>query len=200
MRRVLIALLCLAAVAVAAGAEPADERVRLAEERQAITQRFAQEEVTCRQRFAATGCLGTAQARRRDALAPLRERELKLADDDRQRRAAERRRVVAAKVQAAAARPAAAPEPVLKLRQVLPAARPSSASASASVLVAPRTSDDTARETDAAQRARASAQRQSQIDAARQRVADRVAARASEGGAAQPLPPLPTRAASQPGR
>jgi len=176
-------------------AESVDERTWLAGERQAITQRFVQEEQACQQKFATTGCLADVRARRRDALAPLRERELNLADQERQHRAGERRRAVAAKQEAAAERPAEVPVPVLRLRQAPAPARLASA--------APRTDDPAARDAEAAQRAQVHARRQADIDADKQRVADRVAARASQGKPVQPLPPLPPASAalaSQPPR
>lgn len=189
--------LCLAGL----GAQPqaADERARLAGERQVITQRFDHEEQACRLKFAVTGCLADVRARRRDALAPLRERELGLADHERQQRAQERRRAVAAKQEAAAERPEEVAAPVLGLRQAPAPARLASASAS----TAPRMDDRAAGEAEAAQRAQVHARRQADIDANQKRVADRVAARASEGKPVQPLPPLPPPSgppASQPQR
>ena len=192
--------LLLVALCMASGlafAEPADERARLASERQAITQRFDQEEQACQQKFATTGCLADARARRREALAPLRERELSLADQERQQRAQERRRAVAAKQQTAADRPAELPAPVLKLRQPAPPALP------ASTPNTPRVNVEAARDAGAARRAQAGAQRQTEIEADKKRVADRVAARASEGKPVQPLPALPAvpaLRASQPQR
>lgn len=192
MRFLFVAMLCLASLA--ARAEPADERARLDAERQAITQRFGQEEQVCRQRFAATACLEDVRVRRRDALAPVRERELNLADLDRQQRAAQRRRLVATKMQAAPGPAAAASEPVREVRQAPSPGRPASASLS------PRVSNDAAREAAAAERARVGARKLAEIEAGKRRVADRVAARASEGKPVQPLPPLPAQGASRPGR
>jgi hypothetical protein len=192
MRPLWVLTLCLASGL--AGAEPPDERTRLAAERQAVTQRFDQEEQACRQKFASTGCLADVRARRREALAPLRERELSLADQDRQQRAQERRRSLAAKQQAAAERPVEAPAPVLKLRQAPPPAD------SASAAPTPRTDDQGVREAEAAQRAQANARRQAEIEAGKKRVADRVAARASEGKPVQPLPPLPAASGSRAGQ
>lgn len=192
MKLVLATALAIAFGAV--GAQVPDERARLAEQRQAVTQRFELEEKACMQKFASTGCLADARARRRDALAPLRERELSLADEERQQRAQERRRALAAKQKAAADRPPEPPAPVLKLRQPTAPAKPASA-ASPSRAIEPG-----AREAEAAQRAQAQARRQADIDADRKRVADRVASRASEGKPVQPLPPLPpvpARRASQ---
>ena len=65
-----------------------DERTRIAAERQSLTERFTAEESACRTRFAVNACLDDVRARRRAALAPLRERELRLAEAERQRRAA----------------------------------------------------------------------------------------------------------------
>lgn len=190
MKVVLAAALAIAFVS--ADAQAPDERAWLAEQRQAVTQRFELEEKACLQKFASTGCLADVRARRRDALAPLRARELSLADEDRQQRAQERRRALAAKQQAAADRPPEPMAPVLKLRQATPSARPASAANP------PRVTDHAAREAEAAQRAQAQARRQADIDADKKRVADRVAARASEGKPVQPLPPpLPARRASQ---
>ena len=192
MRPLLYVALCLASGL--ARAEPADERTRLAAERQAVTQRFDREEQACTQKFATTGCLADVRARRRDALAPLRERELSLADQDRQQRAQQRRRALAANQQAAAERPAQSPAPVLKLRQASPPADPAFAAPTH------RSDDQGAREAEAALRAQASARRQADIEAGKKRVADRVAARASEGKPVQPLPPLPAAPASRAGQ
>jgi colicin import membrane protein len=194
MKLLLLLIIALCTASLTAHAQAAGDRERLAGERQAVLQRFDQDAQACRLKFAATGCLADARARRRDALAPLRERELSLAEQDRQQRALERRRAVAAKQQAAAERAPEMLAPVLKLRQPAPASR------SASAAVAPRVVDAAARDADAAQRAQASARRQVAIDADQQRVADRVAARASEGKPVQPLPPLPALRASQPRR
>ena len=175
-----------------AHAAPADERARLAAERAAVTQRLDQEELACRLRFATSGCLTDVRARRREALASLREREQSLADQDRQQRAQERRRTLAAKQQAAMAdRPAALPAPVLKLRQAPPPARPADEAHRS------RVDDPGARQAEAALRAQASARRQADIEAGQKRVADRVAARASEGKPVQPLPPLPAAPSSR---
>ena len=80
-------------------ARPADdaERARLAAERQALLDGFAQEELACQQRFFVNACVEDVSRRRREALAPLRARELELDDAERQRRAAERRAAIEAK-------------------------------------------------------------------------------------------------------
>ena len=201
MMPLLVAALCLASSL--ARAQPADERLRLAGERQTITQRFDQEEQACRLRFASTDCLADTRARRREALAPLRERELGLADQNRERRAQERRRTLAAKQQTAADRPPELPEPVLKLRQTPRPALSASAATAATAATAPTVDDRAARVAEAALRAQANARTQADIDAGQKRVADRVAARASEGKPVQPLPLLPavpSSRASQPRR
>ena len=195
MTPLLVAALCLASSL--AHAEPADERARLAGERLAVTQRLDQEEQACRLKFATTGCLADVRARHREAMAPLRERELSLADQDRQHRAQERRRTLAVKQQAAADRPPELPEPVLKLRRTPPPALSASAATAAPV------DARAARVAEAALRAQANARTQADIDAGQKRVADRVAARASEGKPVQPLPLLPavpSSRASQPRR
>ena len=199
-----------AATAVAAAMAVADtgpERAGLAAQRQAISQVFDQEEQACRQRFAANDCANDVRARRRDALAPVRARELRLADQERQQRAAERRRTLADKKHAAAQRPAdlpaptvtpvPVPVPVLKVRQLPPPHWPTSAAQVRKADVAAN------QQAEAAQRAQATAARQAQLDVNQQRVVQRVAARATQSNAVQPLPPLPVRPllrGSQPSR
>ena len=199
-----------AATAVAAAMAVADtgpERAGLAAQRQASSQVFDQEEQACRQRFAANDCANDVRARRRDALAPVRARELRLADQERQQRAAERRRTLADKKHAAAQRPADSPAPtvtpvpvpvpVLKVRQLPPPHWPTSAAQVRKADVAAN------QQAEAAQRAQATAARQAQLDVNQQRVVQRVAARASQSNAVQPLPPLPVRPllrGSQPSR
>ena len=196
-----------AVAAAVAVADTAPERASLAAQRQASSQAFDQEEQACRNRFAANDCANDVQARRRDALAPVRARELGLADQERQQRAAERRRTLANKKHSAAQRPADSlaptvtpvPVPVLTVRQLPPPPRhwPTSAAQVRKADVA------ATRQAEAAQRAQAASTRQAQIDVNQQRVAQRVAARASQGKAVQPLPPLPVLPvlpASQPAR
>ena len=199
-----------AATAVAAAMAVADtgpERAGLAAQRQASSQVFDQEEQACRQRFAANDCANDVRARRRDALAPVRARELRLADQERQQRAAERRRTLADKKHAAAQRPADSPAPtvtpvpvpvpVLKVRQLPPPHWPTSAAQVRKADVAAN------QQAEAAQRAQATAARQAQLDVNQQRVVQRVAARATQSNAVQPLPPLPVRPllrGSQPSR
>ena len=204
------------ATAVAAAMAVADtgpERAGLAAQRQASSQVFDQEEQACRQRFAANDCANDVRARRRDALAPVRARELRLADQERQQRAAERRRTLADKKHAAAQRPADSPAPtvtpvpvpvpvpVLKVRQ-LPPPPPHWPTSAAQARKADAAAN---RQAEAAQRAQATAARQAQLDVNQQRVVQRVAARASQGNVVQPLPPLPVPVvpllrASQPAR
>ena len=82
---------CLPMVATAADSE----RSRITAERKAMAAQFAAEEKACAERFAVTACVDDVRVRRREALAPLRERELKLDEADRQQRAQERRSAVA---------------------------------------------------------------------------------------------------------
>ena len=99
-------------------ARPVDdaERARLAAERQALIDGFAQEELACQQRFFVNDCVEDVRRRRREALAPLRARELELDDVERQQRAAERRAAIEAKQREQAARPAPASAPELPPR------------------------------------------------------------------------------------
>jgi hypothetical protein len=61
----------LPSVAVAAD----NDRNRITAERKATAAQFAAEEKACAERFAVTACVDDVRARRREALAPLRERE-----------------------------------------------------------------------------------------------------------------------------
>jgi colicin import membrane protein len=172
------------------------ERAAIAAERAAVQQRFVAEERDCQGRFAVNACVEDARQRRREALAQLRERELKLDQAERQRRAAERREAVAAKQAAARARPptaaASAAPPQLRVREpLLPAsgaARPSRSG--------PDRNEQAAA---AAERARASEARRQDIQAAQERVKRREAERAARGKDNAPLP-LPAASAPKPGR
>ncbi len=175
-----------------AWADDAGELARIASQRQVLHERFAEEERACRSRFVVTACLDDVRARQREALAPLRERELRLADEGRQQRAAQRRGDIAAKQQAAQARPAVPPASASRPRQPTPGApqpppRP-----------APHPEDSAARDAQAQARVHAAERRREQAKAAQARVARRLAEQQVRGKAAQALPP-PT-AASSPAR
>lgn len=102
-------------------ADEAEARQRLAAERQALEQRFDAEERVCADRFAVNACVDDVRARRRAALAPLREQLLQVDEAERRRRADERRAAVARKQAELAQRPAVPPQPGLRLREPLPA-------------------------------------------------------------------------------
>lgn len=201
--------LLLACVALAAAADDA-ERARIAAERQALNERFAQEERECQRRFAITPCLDDVRSRRRAALALLRARELQLDDAERQQRAADRRAAIEAKQRLQAARPPAplAPAPEVRVRPpTAPApapapevhARPLPAPApAASAATVPRRTavDAQARAARAAERAKAAQHRSEAAAADRARIERRLAEREAAGKAVTPLP-MP---ASAPGR
>ena len=204
MRILGVCIACLPLL-VAAGD---DERARIAAERQALQQRFAQEEADCQRRFAVTDCVVAVRERRRAALAPLRARELLLDEADRQRRAADRRAAIEAKQQAQAARPPPPPPaPELPPRPPAPATAPEtrassplplpsplpSASASASSATVPEAprrsaSDAESRAAEAAERVRAAQRRREAAQANQERIQRRLAEREAAGKVAAPLP------------
>ena len=165
-----------------------DERARLVQQRRQLSEAFSAEERTCTQRFAVTACVDALRLRRREALAPLRERELQLDEAERVQRAAERRAAIAAKRAAAASAPpaASAAVPELRVRQAAPAAsRP-----------APRPRDDgEERAAQAEQRQRQTQQRREEAAAAQQRVQRRRDERGASGRKSDALPvPAPASA------
>jgi hypothetical protein len=171
-------------------ARPVDdaERARLAAERQALIDGFAQEELACQQRFFVNDCVEDVRRRRREALAPLRARELELDDVERQQRAAERRAAIEAKQREHAARPAPASAPELSPRP-RPAADSASALPASAALASPQSSAEAqVRAAQAAERARASQRRREEAEAVLERVRRRVAEREASGQAAAPLP------------
>ena len=179
-------LVLLAGLPVLAGAQDS-EGVRLAAERRAVVERFAAEERACAQRFAVTACVDETRARRRQALAPLRERELRMDEADRRQRAAERRAAIATKVAAAAASGPAGPAapaldaPAVRVRA--PATAPSAA-----LRAARPSQDDAARASQADKRVREAQVRQQGSLAAQQRIQRRLADRLARGQQAEPLP------------
>lgn len=181
----------------------AQERAELAQQRRLLLDALAKEERECRERFAVTACQDDVRRRRRDALQPIRERELRLEEAERRARASERRAAVAAR-QASAAVPqpaAAASQPVLRVRperrtraaaqgpQAAASAPPRRAAASASQAQA-------SREDAAAARARAAERRQEQAEATRARIEQRQAQREASGRRSDPLPPATAAPAS----
>jgi len=72
----------------------AQERARIAAQRQAADSRYTQAEAACYARFAVNDCLNEARAARRETLADLRRQEVSLNDDERRRKgAAQRQRI-----------------------------------------------------------------------------------------------------------
>lgn len=180
---------CAPGVVLALADTRAEDRSRLQAERQALGQRFADEERACANRFVVTSCQDEVRARRREALAQLRERELKLDEAERRERADQRRQAIAAKQAAAASAPARsqALPPELRLRQPVPPA------ASASAVKRPARTPDDGRSAEAAARAQESQLRRREAQAAQERVSRREAERQASRHRSQPLP-LPTSA------
>jgi colicin import membrane protein len=83
------ALLALAGAAAGAD-ERADEKADAKAERARIEAAFKADLAACEARFVVTACVDDAKQRRRNALAPVRLRELQLDALERQRRASER--------------------------------------------------------------------------------------------------------------
>jgi colicin import membrane protein len=112
MKSLLAPLLAMAVLAMGltAPAQASDPRSRLLAERQQLEQRFDAEEQACAGRFAVYACIEDSRARRRAALAPVREQLLRMDDAERQQRAEARREAVARKQAEVAARLASAPE------------------------------------------------------------------------------------------
>lgn len=183
------ALACLAALPLISLAAD-DERARLLQQRRTLSEAFAAEERACTQRFAVTACVDAIKLRRRESLAPLRERELQIDEAERAQKAAERRAAIAAKRAAAASAPAASAAGVPELR-----VRQPSVAASAMPRPSPARDDGQERAVKAEQRARQGQQRRDQAAAAQQRVQRRQAARSASGRKSDPLP-LPLPAAS----
>lgn len=157
------------------------ERDRITEQRKAMAERFAAEEKACVSRFAVTACVDDVRSRRREALAPLRARELTLDEADRQQRARVRREAIAARQAQVASRP---PAPALTEARVRQPALPSSSAART-----PKAQDDgQARAADAARRASEVRSRQAEASAAQQRVERRLAEREAQGKKPMPLP------------
>ena len=218
----LAAALFLPMAAPEAVAEPAysaqavaQERAGIAEHRRLMLKILAEEEAGCRERFAATACLDDVRRRRRDALAPLRERELRLDESERRARADERRRAVANKLAAAASAPSAtsgqaAPVPVsppasgvVRPGVIVAASAPAAAvSRPAPILRVRRATNSAsaaaARDADAAERVRGAERRREQTEVVRDRIERRQAEREAAGRRGDPLPH--PGVASQPAR
>lgn len=176
-----VALASLAALPLRSVAAE-DERARLVQQRRLLSDTFAAEERACLQRFAVTACIDEIKLRRREALAPLRERELQIDEAERAQRATERRATIAAKRAAAASAPPASAAGLSELRVRQPPAAASSSRPAA------RLRDDAQdRAAVAEQRARQVQQSRDEAAAAQQRVQRQQARRAS-GHKSDPLP------------
>lgn len=163
------------------------ERAQLHAERNRLSEVFAEQERSCSQQFLVTACLDDVRARRREALTPLRERELRLDEAERQAKAEQRRQAIAAKQAAAASQPPARPAPPVRVRSALPAA--------SALVREPRQLESQDRAAAAAVRARElEAQRLLAVQS-QQRVDRREAERQAAGRISAPLP-VPSPAAS----
>lgn len=163
--------------------EAASERARIAHDRQAVEARFRAEQAGCAEKFAVNACLDEARTRRRDALMPLREQELILADRERKQRAAARARTIERNRIEAEGRVANPPAIASAVR-----ARPGPAIAPASGperMFAPAMQP---RADKAGTRAEAAARRNAEAQAERERIRERIEKRAAEGRAVKPLP------------
>ena len=115
MKPIVLPLLCLALAGPVAAQQPAApvppaatasapagpsteqqqvaaERARIAAERERVEREFEAAQKACYQKFAVTGCIEDARAKRRDVLADLRRQEVALNDAQRRARAAEQMR------------------------------------------------------------------------------------------------------------
>ena len=137
------ALTCLAVVASAAGAQPAEvvddpakamsaaaahrkaEHERIHSERAAITAQRQQDEAACYQRFSVEDCLRSVRAKVRDAESRLRNQEIELNDAERKEKAAERLRSIEEKTKGVPAAPAQGGMPGASVRGA-PVANPQS--------------------------------------------------------------------------
>ena len=182
-----------AASAVAAD----DERARIDAQRRALTMQFDAREQACRTRLAATSCAEDVRALKRQALAPLLERELQLDAAERQQRQERRQAAVAAKRLAATTR---VPQPVsraLAPGKAMPAAAsaPRPAPSAAADSTQRRLAAEEARAAQAAANARSARREQAEIRVRQARIARRQAEHAATANKATPLTPPASAAA-----
>ena len=189
MNRLQFFLALLLAGSGAQAQDAATERRRIDAERRQIEARFSAEDAACRQRFEVTSCVDEVKARRREALAGLRQQELLLADAERRKRAAARMQAIEVKRIEAESRPPAPPQPAPVLRRPLPPSAAAAASREAR-------HQDAQEAVAAAQRASAAATRRAAAAEDRSRIAERESQRASEARKSAPLPVPPEMAAS----
>lgn len=166
---------------LAAGpAAAADERAALAQQRRQLEAVFAAEEAACSRRFAVNACVEDVRQRRREALDPLRERELALAEAERRERAAQRRLALGERQRASAAPAAPASVPARGARASAPPA--SHAARGLDEAGARR------REEQAAERAAAAERRRQGARATQERIERRLHERSAAGKVDAPLP------------
>ncbi len=170
-----------------AHADAAAERERIETERRLIEVAFADEESACLRRFVVTPCIEAVQARRREALAPLRHQELLLDEAERRQRAAARLQGIEARRAAVAARPAAVDVVPASGADGVPVAPNLPASAAAAVPV-PAPHDRRAASEAAARRAAAAQRRRDAAAADRARIAGREAQQQGQRSAPLPVP------------
>lgn len=216
LRRVFCSAVLLVAVVGATVAAPAAaddteaRRSRIETQRAALERDFAADKAACRERFSVTACVDAVSVRRRQALAALREQELRLDEAQRQQRARQRQPAAEARRETARARPGAAsaaagpavaterpPTGVPSMAALpldstsLPASLPSSASALEPLPPARPSGPGSSAAAAAVRRAEASRQRASEAAAHQQGVQRALESRAGQGQRSAPLPPPP---------
>jgi colicin import membrane protein len=202
-----LAALALLMCPLIAAPQDVAERSALQQERERITAQMTQQEAACQQRFAVTACVDDVKQRRRQALAPLRERELHWEDADRKQRLHRREELQAGKQQAhataarsgsagSAASTASSPRVVGRARQAAEAPAPERPAETPS----PKPTQASERAAAAAQRVHAADARQAAAQATQAAVAKRQTERAARDKLPTPLPvpqpPAPARASS----
>jgi hypothetical protein len=179
---------------LAGAAAGADERADAKAERARIEAVFKADLAACEARFVVTACVDDAKQRRRDALAPVRLRELQLDAVERQRRASERLVETQRKQAEVARHPADGASAARPERPAAPApaaSRAGKAAASRPLAAAP--------DTDA--KKDAYARHEQAIQVHREQVEQRNAERAQQRPRAAPLPvPASSAAASSASR
>jgi hypothetical protein len=168
------------------------ERESLAAERRSLNERSAADEQACRARFLVNDCVAKVRAQRREALRPLRERELQIDDAERHQRALDRETAREARRD----RPVPVPRAASQPGSAAHADR--SAASAAQHADAPRHADNPqSRAAEAAARAHTAEMRAQEAHAAQANVARRIAER---GAAGKKSTPLPTPSASEAAR
>jgi colicin import membrane protein len=178
-----VALSGLSAASFAAS--DAEERARIASERNEANATFARQQRECQQRFVVTSCVEAARAEQRGTLARLRREQSVLDEAQRRQRAAGRVAAIREKVRAEEARAAQPPRPPREpaIRAVAPRAQPVVRAASAPV------TDENQRRAEEARRRAAYEKRQHDARVHREVVERRAAEARSKTKV--PVTPLP---------